>query len=115
METMTEDQVQLESTNSAVSTVDRKRDLERRFRGGLSLAADATPERFRVMEVMPSSPAFFPGLRRGQYVLEIDGRPASTYSLDEARRALRGDGSHPLTVTDASGKKVKIALELPST
>ena len=47
-------------------------------------------------------------------MIQIDGRPASHYSLDEARRTLRSDGSHPLTVTESGGKKQKIQLDLPN-
>jgi C-terminal processing protease CtpA/Prc len=102
----------IELKEALANAVDKK-DLERRFRNGLSIAADSTPERFRVMDVRPSSPSFFAGLRRGHLIVEIDGRPASHFSLDEARRALRADGSHPLAVVDGSGKKVKLTLELP--
>ncbi len=92
-----------------------KKDLEKRFRNGLSIATDpAGGDRFRVVDVKPNSPAFFAGLRRGTLIFEIDGRPATAYSLDEARRALRADGTHPLSVSDGSAKKVKINLELPS-
>ncbi len=47
-------------------------------------------------------------------ISEIDNKPASHYSLDEARRALRADGTHPLTLVESGGKKHKINLELPS-
>jgi len=92
-----------------------KKDLEKRFRNGLSLSSDpGGGDRFRVVDVKPNSPAFIAGLRRGTLIFEIDNRPATAYSLDEARRALRADGTHPLSVSDGSGKKVKINLELPS-
>jgi twitching motility protein PilT len=99
----------------ALSHAVDKKDLEKRFRNGLSISADpAGGDRFRVVDVRPNSPAFFAGLRRGTLIFEIDSRPATAYSLDEARRALRADGTHPLSVSDGSGKKVKINLELPS-
>ena len=92
-----------------------KKDLERRFRSGLSITADPqTTERFRVHEVKSNSPAYFAGLKRGQIIVELDGKPANNYSLDEARRSLRVDGSHPITVLESGGKKVKLNLELPS-
>jgi len=92
-----------------------KKDLEKRFRNGLSISSDpGGGDRFRVVDVKPNSPAFFAGLKRGTLIFEIDGRPATAYSLDEARRALRADGTHPLSVSDSSGRKVKINLELPS-
>jgi twitching motility protein PilT len=103
----------IELKEALTHAVDKK-DLEKRFRNGLSIATDSTPDRFRVVDVKPSSPGFFAGLKRGQMILEIDGRPSSHYSLDEARRALRADGNHPLSIADAGGKKVKVTLELPS-
>jgi twitching motility protein PilT len=105
---------QIELKEALAHSVDKK-DLEKRFRTGLSLSADPqTTERFRVQEVKSSSPAYFAGLKRGQMIVEIDGKPASSYSLEEARRSLRLDGSHPITVLDSGGKKVKLNLELPS-
>ncbi|MGH9334413.1 MAG: PilT/PilU family type 4a pilus ATPase, partial [Vicinamibacteria bacterium] len=98
----------------ALSHAVDKKDLEKRFRNGLSISTDPASDRFRVSDVRPNSPAFFAGLRRGTSIFEIDGRPATHYSLDEARRALRADGTHPLTIADSSGKKVKTNLELPS-
>ncbi len=104
----------IELKDAMAHAVDKK-DLEKRFRNGLSIASDpGGGDRFRVVDVKPNSPAFFAGLRRGSLVFEIDGRPATAYSLDEARRALRADGTHPLMVSDGSGKKAKINLELPS-
>ncbi len=47
-------------------------------------------------------------------VAEIDGKPASQYSLDEVRRALRMDGTHALALIESGGKKHKINLELPT-
>ena len=72
-----------------------KKDLEKRFRAGLSIAADTSGERFRVVDVKANSPAYFAGLRRGHLISEIDTKPANYYSLEEARRALRADGTHP--------------------
>jgi twitching motility protein PilT len=103
----------IELSEALANAVDKK-DLEKRFRNGLTIASDPAGDRFRVMEVKPNSPSFFAGLRRGSLIFEIDGRPATHYSLDEARRALRSDGNHPLTVADGSGKKLKVTMELPS-
>ncbi|HJS75483.1 MAG TPA: PilT/PilU family type 4a pilus ATPase [Vicinamibacteria bacterium] len=104
----------IELKEAMAHAVDKK-DLEKRFRNGLSISTDpAGGDRFRVVDVKPNSPAFFAGLKRGTLIFEIDGRPATAYSLDEARRALRADGTHPLSISDGSNKKVKINLELPS-
>jgi C-terminal processing protease CtpA/Prc len=104
---------QIDLADALTHAVDKK-DLEKRFRAGLSIAAESSGERFRVMDVKQNSPAHLAGLRRGHMISEIDNKPASHYSLDEARRALRTDGTHPLTLIESGGKKHKINLELPS-
>ena len=73
--------------NHALAHAVDKKDLEKRFRSGLSIAAESSGERFLVMNVKSNSPAYFAGLRRGHMISEIDTKPASHYSLDEARRA----------------------------
>jgi twitching motility protein PilT len=107
------EQRKIELPEAIANAVDKK-ELERRFRNGLTIVPDTAPERFRVMDVKPNSPAFFAGLRRGQLMVEIDGKPSSHFSLDEARRALRSDGNHVLGILDSAGKKVKVTMELPS-
>ena len=74
----------IELAGALAHAVDKK-DLEKRFRSGLSIAAESSGERFRLMDVKSNSPAYFAGLRRGHMISETDTKPASHYSLDEAR------------------------------
>jgi twitching motility protein PilT len=91
-----------------------KRDLQRRFRSGLTLASDPqSPERLRVMAVAAGSPAAEAGLARGDYLLEVAGKPVRQMTLDEVRGTLRGDGTHVLSV-DKGGKRAKLTLTLKS-
>jgi S1-C subfamily serine protease len=89
-----------------------KEDLHRRFRSGVTLAA-APPayDRFRVAAVDADSPGAQAGLQRGDMVLELEGRPAKDFTLDEARQIFRTDGRRVLTV-DRGGKRAKVTLEL---
>jgi twitching motility protein PilT len=92
-----------------------KEDLQRRFRSGLTLGVDPSAAgRLRVMAVAPASPGAEAGLQRGDALVEIDGRPAQGYALDDARRTLRSEGVHPLVV-ERSGKRLKVNLELRRT
>ena len=97
-----------EAVNGAVD----KRDLQWRFRSGVSIAADPPGrERFRVVSVAPGSPGEQAGLQRGLLIVEINGRPVPEYSLEEARQVFRTDGRHILTV-ERAGKRSKLTFEL---
>jgi len=96
----------------ALSKAVDKDDLARRFRSGVSLASDPPAmQRFRVMAVNPKSPGEEAGLLRGDYILEINNKPAAEFTLDEVRMVFRTDGKHQLGV-ERAGKRVKLTLEL---
>jgi S1-C subfamily serine protease len=98
--------------DEALSKAVDKDDLLRRYRSGLTLAENP-PEResFRVVAVNANTPAAEAGLQRGDLLVEIANKPASEYTLDEARMTFRSDGRHALTV-ERSGKRLKLILEL---
>jgi twitching motility protein PilT len=95
----------------ALSKAVDKDDLAKRYRSGLTLAADPAGDRFRVVAVRPDSPAAAAGFARGDLVVEIEGRPASDFSLDEARLNLRTEGRKNVTV-ERSGRRLKVTMEL---
>jgi twitching motility protein PilT len=96
----------------ALSAAVDKEDLQRRFRSGVTLASDPPDfERFRVMAVNANSPGAEAGFLRGDALVEIDGRPAKEFTLDEARQVFRSEGRHALTV-ERTGKRVKLTMEL---
>ena len=96
----------------AMSKSPDKEDLARRFRAGLYIAGDPPDfSRFRVVNVAPETPAAAAGLSRGDYIVEIAGKPASTYTLDEAKALFRTDAKHNLTV-ERQGKRRPVVLDL---
>lgn len=97
----------------AVTKAVDKEDLVRRFRSGLTIAADPPAfERFRVMAITPDSPAALAGLQRGDLILEIDGKPAKEYDLDQARSVFRTDGKHVLTLERSGKRLTKVPFDL---
>jgi twitching motility protein PilT len=100
----------VEMAEALAAAVD-KDDLTRRYRSGVTLAADPDPSRFRVVEVKADSPGAAAGLVRGDLILEVDQRPCAGISLDEIRQLLRSDGRRVLTVENA-GRRRKVTFEL---
>jgi twitching motility protein PilT len=98
--------------NEALSAAVDKKDLQWRFRSGVTVAAD-TPrnDRFRVVAVEPGTPGAQAGLQRGQVIVEIDGRPAREYTLDDARKVFRTDGQHIFAI-ERGGKRTKLTMQL---
>jgi twitching motility protein PilT len=98
--------------DEALSAAADKEDLARRYRTGITLSQDSlADETFRVAALAPSSPGAQAGLSRGDVLLELDGRPAKEFTLEEVRQAIRIDGKRQLTV-DRGGKRVKLVMEL---
>jgi twitching motility protein PilT len=105
------DAKKIELDEALAAAVD-KDDLLRRYRSGVSLAADPqNPGQFRVMSVKEASPGSEAGLERGDFIVEVDQRPCSEMSLDEMRAFFRVDGRRVFTVM-RGGKRLKITFEL---
>lgn len=83
---------------------------------GVSLSAEGGEFRvFRVTGVKPDSAGARGGLRAGDVITEMDGRPASALTLDEISRAFARDGSeHALTLT-RGGEIVRATIKLKRT
>jgi hypothetical protein len=80
---------------------------------GLTIIA-IPPEfhKFEVAQVARKSPAAAKGVVVGDMIEEIDGEPASEYTLDDVRAVLREDGtSHTLSLL-RNGKTIEVTLEL---
>jgi twitching motility protein PilT len=98
--------------DEALAASSDKEDLARRYRTGITLSQDSVAdETFRVVALAPSSPGAQAGLSRGDVLLELDGRPAKEFTLEEVRQAIRIDGKRQLTV-ERGGKRVKVVMEL---
>ena len=71
--------------------------------GGLGLEFDVRDGWMTVVASMPNSPAETIGLRPGDRIVEVDGRETRGWTMDEARRSLRGE----------PGSDVKLVIERP--
>jgi twitching motility protein PilT len=101
----------IEMAEALSSSVD-KEDLNRRYRSGVTLAADPQdPGRFRVMGVAPNTPGAEVEFERGDTIVEVDGKACTEISLDEIRQYFRADGRRIYTV-DRGGKRRKVTLDL---
>ena len=80
---------------------------------GLTIVAiPPTFDRFEVAQVAKRSPAAGAGIAVGDMIENVDGNPASDYSLDDIRAVLRQDGTeHKLSVLH-DGKTIEVKLEL---
>ncbi|QDT66553.1 S41 family peptidase [Calycomorphotria hydatis] len=86
-------------------TPDRLNDLYGNIEGefvGLGIEMKAEPGRgMKLVEVIPDSPAQQGGMRRGDFIVEVDNIDCRNLTTDEAARLLRG----------RSGSSVQIGLE----
>ncbi len=88
-----------------------KQDLLRRFRSGVTLAAEPqNAAAFRVTQVEPESPGAEAGLARGDLIVELEGKPLNC-DLDQLRLVFRTDGRHVMTV-ERAGKRRPVTLDL---
>jgi len=105
------EQKKIDMETAMAAAVD-KDDLAKRFRSGVTLAADPqSDERYRVVAVKPQSPGAKAGLQRGDAVIEVNTRPGKEFTLEDLRSVFRTDGRHALVV-ERGGKRVKLTLEL---
>jgi twitching motility protein PilT len=88
-----------------------KEELMRRFRSGLWLQADPAGGRFRVQQVDVRSAGAEAGFERGDFIVEIDGRPGKEFTVEDVKSILRADGRHVYQV-DRGGKRRPITMEL---
>ena len=83
-------------------------------RSGLWLNVAETKDAFEVVDVVPGGPGAKAGLRVGERIVAVDGKPAADLALPDVRERLRtaAPGTKvPLTV-EADGKRREVALVL---
>lgn len=79
---------------------------------GLRLLGDGADFRtFRVASVAEASPASAAGIRAGDVLATLDGRPAAELTLSEIRELLRREGRRSLTF-ERGGERLELVLEL---
>ncbi len=66
--------------------------------GGIGVTLDPSPDRFRIIKVMPGGPADLAGIRAGDTIVAIDRRPTAGRSRVEVMRLLRGPVLSPMSV-----------------
>jgi hypothetical protein len=80
---------------------------------GLSLLATGEGfHRFQAVTVEPGSPAEAAGLRKGDVLVAVDGRPASDLNLDQIDRLLARSGRTIPLMVERNGKMTKLRVEL---
>ncbi|HXD22719.1 MAG TPA: PDZ domain-containing protein, partial [Gemmatimonadaceae bacterium] len=106
---------QLGDPNTAFLTPDRLKRLREVVSGsyhGVGMSVDRRDGWVVVLAPRPGSPAERAGLRAGDRLLEIDGQPMKSWTVEEARNALRGPlGSTVKVVVDRGGAKIPFSLE----
>ncbi len=66
--------------------------------GGVGLTLDPSPDRFRIIKVLPGGPADLAGIRAGDTIVSLDGRPTAGRSQSAIVRALRGPVLTPVSL-----------------
>jgi carboxyl-terminal processing protease len=106
---------ELGDPNTAFLTPDRLKRLREVVSGsyhGVGMSVDRRDNWIVVLAPRPGSPAERAGLRAGDRMLEIDGQPTKSWTVEEARNALRGPlGSTVKVVVDRGGAKIPFVLE----
>ena len=106
---------QLGDPNTTFLTPDRLKRLREVVSGsyhGVGMSVDRRDGWIVVLAPRPGSPAERAGLRAGDRLLEIDGQPMKSWTVEEARNALRGPlGSTVKLSVDRGGAKIPFVLE----
>ncbi len=106
---------QLGDPNTAFLTPDRLRRLREVVSGsyrGVGMSVDTRDGWITVLAPRPGSPAERAGIRAGDRLVEIDGQAMKSWTVEEARNALRGPlGSTVKLVIDRGGAKIPLTLE----
>jgi carboxyl-terminal processing protease len=106
---------QLGDPNTAFLTPDRLRRLREVVSGsyhGVGMSVDIRDGWITVLAPRPGSPAERGGMRAGDRLVEIDGQTMKSWTVEEARNALRGPlGSSVKLVIERGGERIPLTLE----
>lgn len=78
--------------------------------GGIGVILNHDGERLVIMKVLENSPGMKAGLRRGDIIKAINGRPAEKMSAEKAATAIRGPAGTKVTLTILRGEGEKSKL-----
>jgi carboxyl-terminal processing protease len=108
--------LELGDPHSAYLTQDRLSRLNETTTGqyaGVGIEIDVREGWITVVRPLPDSPAEEAGIRTGDRVIEIDGKPTYRWTLEEARKALRGEPRTPVALSvQRFGTTAPIAFKL---
>ena len=80
---------------------------------GLFLRAEgAAFDQFKVHRVVDGSPAAEAGLREGDVIAALDGRPAAGFSLEQVRQLFKEEGRAVRLDVQREGAALAVSLEL---
>ncbi len=68
--------------------------------GGIGIQVQIDPEsnRLTVITPLPGTPAYKAGVRAGDVIVEIEGKPTDGYSIDDAVKALKGKPGEEVSI-----------------
>ena len=106
---------QLGDPNTTFLSPDRLRRLREVVSGsyrGVGMSVDSRDGWMTVVAPRPGSPAERAGIRPGDRLVELDGQAMKSWTVEEARNALRGPlGSTVKLVVERGGAKIPFTLE----
>ena len=80
--------------------------------GGSLVAAGPDFKVFTVEHVQENSPMSESGLRDGDIITAIDGRPSAQYTLHELRQMLKKEGQEYQVSAQRGGQKLQVKIRL---
>ncbi len=106
---------QLGDPNTAFLSPDRLRRLREVVSGsyrGVGMSVDTRDGWITVLAPRPGSPSERAGIRAGDRLIELDGQAMKSWTVEEARNALRGPlGSTVKLVIERGGARIPLTLE----
>jgi carboxyl-terminal processing protease len=66
--------------------------------GGIGVTLDPSPDRFRIVNVLPGGPAYLAGIRAGDTIVAINGKPTAGRSQSDVIHQLRGPFLSPVVI-----------------
>ena len=108
--------LELGDPHTAYLTQDRLARLNETTTGqyaGVGIEIDVREGWITVVRPLPGTPAEAAGMRTGDRVVEVNGKPTHGWTVEEARKALRGEPATPVSLSvDRFGTSAKIPFNL---